>query len=326
MSQQDLVNGIKDAPQTFSSWDKCMAKTYCKWPVIVIIIVGALIAISIIWCVARCLCCGAECACCCFKCCAGCCGSGRRKDPDRTAGVLPNSYNTPYQSHPAPSYTPGGGLRSNNDAYEPPQYARFDTPSSKPVNEDALPPMPSWSDAKSHRIEDDSHEDVEMKPLAPNGEYVAAAAPIASPAGRSPVQSPSENGYFTGQQPHQNPYGGGYHAGPYRPQNSRQNTNQSGYGSGHGFRQDASYQNNNAYGQESGVYHNQQQYGGDYSNQNQGYESGQYARQASPYQPPRSPYHGNDDAGYGYQQSPVQPVQQSGWHTRQPMNNGWREV
>ena len=53
--------------------------------------------------------------------------------------------------------------------YTGPQTARFDAPSNKKntYNEDALPAMPSWDQAQSHRIEDHEH-DVEMEKLNHN--------------------------------------------------------------------------------------------------------------------------------------------------------------
>ncbi|KAJ5101620.1 hypothetical protein NUU61_003842 [Penicillium alfredii] len=45
---RDAASEIKSVPSTLSSWDKCMAKSYCKWPVIVGIIVGSVIVIAIL--------------------------------------------------------------------------------------------------------------------------------------------------------------------------------------------------------------------------------------------------------------------------------------
>ncbi|CAI7637582.1 unnamed protein product [Penicillium glandicola] len=38
---RDTASDLESVPSTFSSWDSCMAKSYCKWPVIVGIIVGS---------------------------------------------------------------------------------------------------------------------------------------------------------------------------------------------------------------------------------------------------------------------------------------------
>jgi len=148
-----------------------------RWPVIVAIIIGALIVLSIVTCVARCLCCGAECACCCFRCCAGCCPSGERRGYNKQgtppASYPPQPYNQPYQSQPPLQYgaqqpAPQPGYNSGK-----PQFARFDV--SKPVNEDALPAMPSWEEASSRKVEvaeiSESHEMDKLNSdgLAPSG-------------------------------------------------------------------------------------------------------------------------------------------------------------
>ncbi|KAL2392348.1 hypothetical protein ABEF93_001667 [Exophiala dermatitidis] len=151
---RDVISEVKSAPETFTSWDKCMSKTYCKWPAIVGIVVGSLILLSIIWCFARCLCCGAElCACCC-----NCCRPRRSRDrpskyKDDYSRVPPTPYGG-YQPTPAPMSYGNPNM---------PQFATFDDPSSKKINEDSLPPMPSWDTATKRRVEEtDAHGDVEM--------------------------------------------------------------------------------------------------------------------------------------------------------------------
>jgi len=119
---RDLVSDVKSAPDTFTSWDKCMQKAYCKWPAIVGIVIGSLIVLSLLWCFARCLCCGAECCACCLRCCP--CGG---KDRDRGArhkddySRMPPAPYAGYQPAPAPmayGAMPAGG----------PQFATFDDP------------------------------------------------------------------------------------------------------------------------------------------------------------------------------------------------------
>ncbi|KAF2263369.1 hypothetical protein CC78DRAFT_273451 [Lojkania enalia] len=162
------------------------------------------------------MCCGAECACCCFRCCAGCCGSGRGKGhkrmnsappppvypsfpPAQAAPINTHPINEQYRSHTTPTYR---GV----EAEERPQFARFDAP-SKPVNEDALPHMPSWKDAKSTQVEEvvmpEKQGDMEMDRLDRNGSVtgsavtsVAAAAAGRRTPARSPVQrSPTYDNY-----------------------------------------------------------------------------------------------------------------------------------
>ncbi|KNG83509.1 hypothetical protein ANOM_008556 [Aspergillus nomiae NRRL 13137] len=161
---RDFVSDLKSAPETLSSWDNCMAKSYCKWPVIVAIIVGALIVISILACIINCLCCGIQCCKCC-GCCSCCCPSPRRKkepkyldDPYNQPPPMPT--NNPYQP-PAPPSLP---------TYRGAQVARFDTPPSPAVskgNEDALPAMPTWDSAVTKRVEEPGHHQdaMEMEPL-----------------------------------------------------------------------------------------------------------------------------------------------------------------
>ncbi|KAH6618462.1 hypothetical protein C7974DRAFT_440680 [Boeremia exigua] len=172
-----------DAKLTLSSWDNCMAKDYCKWPVIVAIILGGLIAISIVTCIARCICCGAD-------------SSGHRRMKSDAQGYPqpypqqpypqqpypqaayaqnnpyaearsfappppPPQISTQYQSHPAPSLARAPSNPSFNPQVNPlfarapsperPQFATFDA--HKPANEDALPAMPSWDTARSVRVE-----------------------------------------------------------------------------------------------------------------------------------------------------------------------------
>ncbi|KAF2190413.1 hypothetical protein K469DRAFT_697684 [Zopfia rhizophila CBS 207.26] len=209
LSSRDPFAGAKD---TLSSWDKCMAKTYCKWPVIVAIVVGSLIILSVILCVARCICCGAECACCCFKCCTCCCPSGSRsghrrmKSAQAPPPVYPSTFqsappidsrpiNQQYRSHAAPAFTPAPALSAAREP-ERPQFATFESP-SKPVNEDALPHMPDWRDAKSMQVEEivvpEKKGDMEMDRLDQNGSvtnFAVTGAAAVGGAGRSPVRSP----------------------------------------------------------------------------------------------------------------------------------------
>ncbi|RAL17258.1 uncharacterized protein BO97DRAFT_3035 [Aspergillus homomorphus CBS 101889] len=155
---RDIVSDLKSASSTFSSWDSCMSKAYCKWPVIAAIIVGALILLSIIACVVNCLCCGIQCCTGCCGCCSMCCPSPRNRQrkaqysddpypPPEMPGAMPPSMpvNTPYQPLQQPP------------VYRGAEVARFDAPTS-PVgskfHDDALPAMPSWDNAVTKRVED----------------------------------------------------------------------------------------------------------------------------------------------------------------------------
>jgi hypothetical protein len=161
-----------------------------RWPAIIGIIIASLIVLSLVWCCARCLCCGLSCCCECFSCLA-CCDScrGRRKSPRSKYAEGPPAF-APYQGYqPAP----------NPPAYEPPKFATFDAPSKNgKIDEDSLPAMPSWDTAASRRIEDTSaDEDMEMGSLGTGagpqiahenrGHYSEISDYPASPHGNGPA-------------------------------------------------------------------------------------------------------------------------------------------
>lgn len=87
----------------------------------------------------------------------------------------PPQIDTQYQSHPTPAFNPQTNPKfARPVSPEQPQYATFDA-HSKPVNEDALPAMPSWNNARSVRVEveeeavPEKRGDVEMDRLNYNG-------------------------------------------------------------------------------------------------------------------------------------------------------------
>ncbi|KAJ4297778.1 hypothetical protein N0V90_005673 [Kalmusia sp. IMI 367209] len=260
---------LADAKDTLSSWDKCMAKNYCKWPVIVAIIVGGIIVLSTVLCIAR-----------------GRSGHKRVHTPPPrpydpsayssaplAAPIDSRPANQQYRSHAAPTFNPAppSTLNSTPTATfsaapkpEAPAFARFDA-HSKPANEDALPAMPSWKDAKSVQVEEEvipeKRDDVEMDRLDHNGSLTgtsmaavaAGGAARSSPGpGRSPVQRiQTEHGYGYNQGYHNDPYAtnsprrspnnspGGY-GGPYAQQQDGYRTQQSlspVYGAGAGYAQ-----------------------------------------------------------------------------------------
>ncbi|KAI9759586.1 MAG: hypothetical protein M4579_002252 [Chaenotheca gracillima] len=154
---RDTVDDIKGVPNTLSSWDNCMSKNYCKWPAIIAIIIAAVVILSIVWCLVRCMCCGLSCCCDCFSCCTSCCrgsGRGRHRHLDNEAPpAAAGGYGGGYRPPPQPM------------GYETPRYAQFDVPhkAGAPVNDDALPPMPSWDNAPQHRQK--GGDDMEMGEL-----------------------------------------------------------------------------------------------------------------------------------------------------------------
>jgi hypothetical protein len=182
------IDEIKSAPQTFSSWDSCMQKNYCKLPAIIGIVIGVLVAASIIWCCVRCCCCGMSCCCGCFSCFNRCCPSGRgRKQKTKYAEPPPAGYPLP---NPYMGYIPP----TNPPTYQGPNTATFDVPGQK-ANPDALPAMPTWADAK---VEPSHHrDDVELGHMIQPGQ-TSGVVPIA--AGRT-----SKGGYR--ELPHQDDTG-----------------------------------------------------------------------------------------------------------------------
>ncbi|KAF7165133.1 hypothetical protein CNMCM5623_009441 [Aspergillus felis] len=188
---RDAVGDLKSAPDTFSSWDKCMAKSYCKWPVIVGIIIGAVILLSVI-------------------------APKYLDEPDYHHQPPPMPANDGYRAPPGPP------------VYRGAQVARFESPTSpRPVkvNEDALPAMPSWNDAVTRRVEDKSHQDtMEMEPLNPtHQDYQRVQSPgrfntpgqMGVPPTRTQTSSP---GYFHASSPYDDERQYNHDSsGPYNP-------------------------------------------------------------------------------------------------------------
>ncbi|KAF2458232.1 hypothetical protein BDY21DRAFT_420886 [Lineolata rhizophorae] len=185
--RQDIIDDLNGAKDTFSSWDKCMAESYCKYPVIVAIVVGSLIAISVLICCMRCLCFGKECCCGCLSCCNACCPSPRRRGHKELSNSAPPPM--PYGGN-QPAY---GGAGPTAQQYraplqpsyaqpqpDRPQFATFDVSSGKGgnYNEDALPAMPTWEQAKSTKVEEtvapQQTEEVELNKLDKDGREVGA--------------------------------------------------------------------------------------------------------------------------------------------------------
>jgi hypothetical protein len=106
-------------------------------------------------------------------------------EPARSYETRPFN-NQQYRSHAAPAFNPEPDV---------PQYARFE--SNKPVNEDALPSMPTWGEATSTHVEEvvvpEKKGDVEMERLnhngSVNGGQMSGVTGVPGPR-RSPVRSP----------------------------------------------------------------------------------------------------------------------------------------
>jgi hypothetical protein len=240
--RQDIVGSVDNVKNAFSSWDNCMAATYCKWPVIAIMVIGGLIIFSVVWCIIRCACCGLSCCCSCcnfLKCCGNCCGCcdpprGKRHKYLDEPYIPPNQgYKVQPPMNPhfppvVPTMTPAAaqftgvttvGATSN----AAPQYAEFDV--SKKRGEDALPAMPSWdgADKKKVLVEEEEVEMDQLKKPEASGQNAAlgvAAVSAVPGAGTSPVGSPglnrspygtpggpANNGYYPAPGVEAEPYG-----------------------------------------------------------------------------------------------------------------------
>lgn len=194
---------------------------------------------------------------CCCKCCTCCCGdSGRsghkrmKSDPapaypaygagapsphagnpyaQAHAAAPPPPLDTrpveqQYRSHAAPAFVPAPVPAP---VHERPQFATFASP-NKPVNEDSLPAMPSWSDARDRHVEVEEEPlpqkkgDVEMDRLNHNGSVTngsmamaAVGGPRRSPApARSPISPMEGYGYNQGFE-NEPLVGGGPHRSPH---------------------------------------------------------------------------------------------------------------
>ncbi|KAH7400470.1 hypothetical protein BKA64DRAFT_482572 [Cadophora sp. MPI-SDFR-AT-0126] len=199
----DEVNNVKDS---FSSWDNCMNATYCKWPVIAAIIIGGLILLSVVTCIGRVCCCGASCCCSCFsflKCC-DCCGDSCAGKKDKPMKHKDSPFH-PTQGYQAPAPMMGGALPAAGSPMNvastqptPPQYAQFEVgknglyvePKVVPLNDDALPPMPSWDAASKKHIPEEEKNAVELGELDPATGQKMPLMAAAAIAGSSVPPSP----------------------------------------------------------------------------------------------------------------------------------------
>jgi len=306
--RQDIVSGVSDVKDAFTSWDKCMAATYCKWPVIAIMIIGGLILFSVVWCIIRCACCGVACCCSCcnfLKCCGNCCGCcdpprGKRHKYLDEPYIPPNQgykVQPPMNPHfppvAAPTMTPAAaqftGVTTVGAASTTPQYAEFDvSKKGGAAHEDALPAMPSWegADKKKIYLEEEEVEMDQLKKPEAAGQNGAAALGVAGVAGaaaaipgRSPVGSP------------------GLNRSPYGPPAGAPNNN--GYFPAPGVEADPYGSNGRDYNSPGPGYGQPAGMGG-----NQGYGAAVGALAPGAAGPGRrSPYNDNgfSDAGYGQQ-------------------------
>ncbi|KAK3695114.1 hypothetical protein B0T22DRAFT_93866 [Podospora appendiculata] len=322
LERRDIQGQITDVKTAFSSWDNCMKATYCKWPVIAIIIIGGLMIFSVVWCIIRCACCGLSCCCDCFqclKCCGNCCGCC---DPPRgsRSKYLDEPYippqHQPYKSQP-PMDPRAGPFAASPIAYtapkpavpDLPQYAEFDV--SKKDHEDALPAMPQWEGPGSKKVkvavEEEAVELSNLKPESSAAQNVPLmAGGISGPA--SPSRSPD----------HRNPYGPPPAAGTgyFPPAGSTTNGSPYGQNSQNGYGRGATTGTEPGYGMAAGNVGPGRRYNDGGYGDEQGYPAaapqGSDYGQGSPYDnyntPPAQGYghagRGNPMGG-GYPQDPM---------------------
>ncbi|KAK6361425.1 hypothetical protein TWF730_005154 [Orbilia blumenaviensis] len=211
MSQLNIKRGVQEdlaaLPETIGSWDKCMEKSWCKYPLIAGCVVGALVMVSIIWC--------------CYRCCC----RRRRKKADRSKSTFFNDPVPAYMSHPV-QRQPAGYSSSNtigpNTQTPPAQYAYFESGTTAPKDNDALPVMPSWNGAKNEKVEDTSVK-VEAIELS---EVASSSTPPSNSRLHNTTDS-SNNNYqsnrpnFQPQQPQNlNPFGPQRLNNPFGPQST----------------------------------------------------------------------------------------------------------
>lgn len=192
-------------------------------------ILGGLIVFSVIWCLARCLCCGLSCCCSCFSClkccgnCCGCCDSPDKKHKHLDEPYFPPAFG-PKQGYQAPGVMMSGGDGSGHGGWTPgaapvtpfddgrPKFATYETGPNgmavepkKVVNDDALPPMPSWEQAQKRQVSiEEEPNAVALQNLNP---ATGAAVPLMSGGAISRTGTPVSTPY--GQQ---NPQFGGSQA------------------------------------------------------------------------------------------------------------------
>uniref|UniRef100_A0A093X7R0 [PSI+] induction protein 2 n=1 Tax=Talaromyces marneffei PM1 TaxID=1077442 RepID=A0A093X7R0_TALMA len=315
--ERSVAGEASSVKSTFSSWDNCMAKTYCKWPVIAGIIVGSIIVLGIVGCLVSCLCCGYQCCKGCCGCCYSCCGCGGSRH-DRGPQYADPPQRQPYYQQPPPPEPMNFGYRqpiaaaSSLSAGPPPAYrgpttASFEQPSKAAhvhVNEDELPPMPTWAEAQTRRVEDHhvEHEEVEMDNLQgirdhakspPHQNQRASPAPVAGGLSRGMSRGGYDQVPGTYPSPHPSPqpmYDEGYSPNGHAP-----NGHGGGYGGHPGDAVGGSLGGHDAYLNHSDQGH----YGGSQADTH-------YFNQ-SPHSPgPQSPgYDQPAVAGYGPRASPA---------------------
>lgn len=188
LRSRDLQTDIQTLPDTLSSWDKCMARDFCKYPVIVGCIIGGLMFISLLWCLIRCIMCGYAC---CSCCCGGCGGSRRSQKHKHQVEFVPVQ---PPPIHQPPAY------------HQEPQFA-YTTDRSGNVSGDSLPAMPTWESTKVEikeevEMEYVNNEGYKKKTPSPTHVGYVASPPMVAPQQRGLTPTPAKMDAYTQRQQH----------------------------------------------------------------------------------------------------------------------------
>ncbi|KAK2072659.1 hypothetical protein P8C59_006997 [Phyllachora maydis] len=138
----NIPGKVTDVKTAFSSWDNCMKASYCKWPVIAILVIGGLMIFSVLWCIIR-------------------------KNKYLDEPFIPPD---PGYKSQDPMFATGATLPAVSHASaasDTPQFAQFrvSKKGAQSGNDDALPAMPSWegSESKKVLVEEESVEMSDLK-------------------------------------------------------------------------------------------------------------------------------------------------------------------
>ncbi|EWC46699.1 hypothetical protein DRE_03944 [Drechslerella stenobrocha 248] len=221
-SRRSVQDDIASLPEVLKSWDSCMAKSWCKYPIIAACVVGGLVLICTAWC--------------CYRCCCR-----RRRKAKRSKSTFFNDPVPAYMtsgttfapdSNSAPNNLSGGagGYSSSNivgpskiggGAPAAPQYAYFETGTTGAKDNDELPVMPSWNGAKNEKVEDTTKvEAIELNEVDNNGRQPSAPSnPVGGHVQVSPPPPPQTNHMPLGADPFQYHPQAPHHPPPHHHQN-----------------------------------------------------------------------------------------------------------
>ncbi|KAI5288630.1 hypothetical protein KEM52_001089 [Ascosphaera acerosa] len=163
-------------PEALNSWDSCMDRKYCKWPVIAAIIVGGLLVLWVAWIIFSCICCATRVCCCCTSCvrscfsCCWCCG-GSDGDKDRNKNnndADQDEYMAKYGGQPQPLVTAQPPPMPTPAYYAPPVPPPQPPMMMAPHHPQLMQQPPHSSDSQTHPL------------LPPQQQHYQPAYPVAA--------------------------------------------------------------------------------------------------------------------------------------------------